>query len=146
VIIRFSWLFLQDIDERTEHNQLDMLILLPILVYFTVYLIIFIGLSKKESVGYAYRASIVYTMGAASLFTIIFFKELGVFSVVTRLALVIVWASTLLVLVMVAWRKGIFVDAICGYDSDQSGLIFAYKDKAMTLYLSPEYYMDYKNR
>ncbi len=36
--------------------------------------------------------------------------------------------------------------SICGYDPDQNGLIFAYKDKAMTLYLSPEYYVDYKNR
>jgi hypothetical protein len=33
--------------------------------------------------------------------------------------------------------------SICGYDPNPDGLIFAYKDKAMTLYLSPEYYAEY---
>jgi hypothetical protein len=36
--------------------------------------------------------------------------------------------------------------SICGFDPDPNGLIFAYKDKAMTLYLSPEYYVEYKKR
>jgi hypothetical protein len=33
--------------------------------------------------------------------------------------------------------------SICGFDPNPDGLIFAYKDKAMTLYLSPEYYAAY---
>jgi hypothetical protein len=36
--------------------------------------------------------------------------------------------------------------SICGFDPNPDGLIFAYKDKAMTLYLSPEYYAAYINK
>jgi hypothetical protein len=38
------------------------------------------------------------------------------------------------------------VCSICGNEPNSEGLILAYKDKAMTLYLSPEYYAEYQKQ
>jgi hypothetical protein len=89
-----------------------MLILLPIFVYVTAYLMVFNELSKRETIEDALQAATVYTSGAVSLFTIIFLEGLGLFSAITRLALIIVWTVTLLVLVIIAWRTGIYITVI----------------------------------
>ncbi len=89
-----------------------MLILLPVLVCVIVSLMVFGILSKKEPLEDAIRATVIYSMGAVSLFTIICSELLGALSIMTRPALVILWSVTLLVLISITWRKRIFIDAI----------------------------------
>ena len=82
-----------------------MLILLPVLVLLGVFLILYVKMGKSNPAGDAVRLPMVYAMGGWCLFTVILTEVLGVFNLINRGMIIVLWSVALVVVALITWRK-----------------------------------------
>ncbi len=89
-----------------------MLILLPILVTFGIFLILFNDIVKSNSTGDAIRLALVYAIGGCCLFTVLITEGLGILNAINRAMIIAVWSIALVLVVPIIWRKQILPGAV----------------------------------